>query len=90
VGYNAFGGLAGEDGDGRAKLGLPQMSLEHVALDSRSLVSIRKHVELLKLQSLEMLRCPGAHRLLTALQPGCDLTKLIFGQANAHIRVDLD
>ncbi|CAN9356426.1 unnamed protein product [Alternaria alternata] len=88
VGYNAFGGLAGEDEDGRAKLELSQMSLEHVALDSRSLLSIRKHVELPKLQSLEMLRCPGAHLLLTALQPGCNLTKLIFEHANAHIRTD--
>lgn len=66
------------------------MSLEHVALDSRSLVSIRKHVELPKLQSLETLRCPGAHLLLTALQSSCNITKLIFGQANAHIRTGLD
>jgi hypothetical protein len=90
VGYNVFGGLAGDDEDGRAKLELSQMSLEHVALGSRSLGSIRKHVELPELQSLEMLRCPGAHHLLTALQPGCNLTKLIFEQANAHIRTDLD
>ncbi|CAN9381387.1 unnamed protein product [Alternaria alternata] len=90
VGYNAFGGLAAEDEDGRAKLELSHMSLEHVALDSRSLGSIRKHVELPRLQSLEMLRCPEAHLLLTALQPGCNLTKLIFEQANAHIRTFLD
>ncbi|CAN9360928.1 unnamed protein product [Alternaria alternata] len=31
VGYNAFGGLAAEDEDGRAKLELSHMSLEHVA-----------------------------------------------------------
>ncbi|CAN9414849.1 unnamed protein product [Alternaria alternata] len=90
VGYNAFGGLAAEDEDGRAKLELFQMSLEHVALDSRSLGSIRKHVELSKLESLELLRCPEAHLLLTVLPSGCNLTKLIFEQANAHIRTDQD
>ena len=57
---------------------------------SRSLGLIRKHVELPELQGLEVLRCPGAHLLLTALQPGCNLTKLIFEQANAHIRTDQD
>lgn len=66
------------------------MSLEHVALDSRSLGSIRKHVELSKLESLELLRCSEAHLLLTVLPSGCNLTKLIFEQANAHIRTDQD
>ena len=90
VGYNAFGGLAAEDEDGRAILELSHMSLEHVALDSRSLGSIRKHVKLSKLESLELLRCPEAHLLLTVLPSGCNLTKLIFEQANAHIRTDQD
>ena len=91
VGYNAFGGLVEDkDEDGRAKLELFQISLEHMELNSGSLGLIQKHVELPKLQSLEMLRCPGAHLLLTALQPGCNLTKLIFEQANAQIRTDQD
>ena len=37
-----------------------------------------------------MLRCPEAHLLLTVLPSGCNLTKLIFEQANAHIRTDQD
>lgn len=52
---------------------------------SRSLGLIRKHVELPELQGLEVLRCPGAHLLLTALQSSCNLTKPIFEQANTHM-----